>query len=96
MPDRLDIQLEVFMPACNITGYVADIHDLLVFNFAQEFQRQMNIVGIHPFCITPFDISLVPQLILQVSQGLSDLFTDIYCYKAPHVMSDTLKLRYVP
>jgi hypothetical protein len=92
MADRFDVQIEAFIPARNVSGYVADIHGLLIFNFAQELQRQVYRLGIHPFCVAFLNISFALQLVLQVGQGFSDLLVDIYCYKAPHVTLDTLKL----
>jgi hypothetical protein len=92
MADRFDVQLESLVPARNFPGYIADIYDLLVFNFAQELQRQVYSLGIHPLGVAFLNISFALQLILQVGQGFSGLIVDIYCYKAPHVTLDTLKL----
>jgi hypothetical protein len=84
------------VPARDVFGYVTDIDDLLISNFAQEFQRQMYRFGSHPLDVTFLKIGFASQLISQIAQALSDLFVNIYRYKASHFAVDPLKPRHVP
>jgi hypothetical protein len=85
--DGFHAKFKTFMPSRNVFDYIADLDSLFILNLAEELERQVYGVRVCPFDVASSCVKFALKLLLEVAQGFSDLFANIYGYEYPH--SDT-------